>query len=80
MHKNIKIQISAGIIFFLAIIFGASFWAISNNIDPNPIFVGVSKKKAQIACTQEAQACPDGSYVGRIGPKCEFAECLEAQK
>lgn len=28
-----------------------------------------------IACTMEAKQCPDGSYVGRTGPKCEFAEC-----
>ncbi len=28
-----------------------------------------------IACTQEAKLCPDGSYVGRIGPKCKFAQC-----
>ncbi len=28
-----------------------------------------------IACTQEAKLCPDGSYVGRTGPKCEFAPC-----
>mgnify|MGYP001575011891 CR=1 FL=1 len=28
-----------------------------------------------IACTQEAKLCPDGSAVGRTGPKCEFAEC-----
>lgn len=27
------------------------------------------------ACTQEARACPDGSYVGRTGPNCEFAAC-----
>lgn len=29
----------------------------------------------QIACTMDAKQCPDGSYVGRVGPKCEFAEC-----
>lgn len=29
----------------------------------------------QVACTQEAKLCPDGSYVGRTGPKCEFAQC-----
>lgn len=29
----------------------------------------------QVACTQEAKQCPDGSYVGRTGPKCEFAAC-----
>ncbi len=27
------------------------------------------------ACTMEAKICPDGSTVGRSGPKCEFAEC-----
>lgn len=36
-------------------------------------------KKSQhepiIACTQEAKQCPDGSYVGRTGPNCEFAAC-----
>lgn len=31
---------------------------------PRPVF-----------CTQEAKLCPDGSYVGRTGPNCEFAEC-----
>ncbi len=29
----------------------------------------------QVACTMEAKQCPDGSYVGRSGPKCEFAQC-----
>ena len=27
------------------------------------------------ACTDEAKLCPDGSAVGRTGPKCEFAAC-----
>ncbi len=27
------------------------------------------------ACTQETRQCPDGSYVSRTGPNCEFAEC-----
>ncbi len=26
-------------------------------------------------CTMEAKLCPDGSYVGRTGPSCEFSEC-----
>ncbi len=29
----------------------------------------------QVFCTQEAKRCPDGSYVGRSGPNCEFAPC-----
>jgi hypothetical protein len=29
-----------------------------------------------VACTMEAKLCPDGvTYVGRQGPKCEFAAC-----
>lgn len=25
-----------------------------------------------IVCTQDAMQCPDGTWVGRSGPKCEF--------
>lgn len=28
-----------------------------------------------VACTMEALECPDGSYVGRTGPNCEFSMC-----
>lgn len=28
-----------------------------------------------VACTLEAQLCPDGSTVGRVPPMCEFAAC-----
>ncbi len=31
-----------------------------------------------VMCTQEAKECPDGSYVGRTGPNCEFAACPPA--
>ena len=32
-----------------------------------------------VTCTMEAKLCPDGSYVGRTGPKCEFAACSETR-
>ena len=28
-----------------------------------------------VACTADAKLCPDGSYVGRTGPNCEFSPC-----
>ncbi|MBX4209290.1 hypothetical protein KW799_01140 [Candidatus Parcubacteria bacterium] len=31
--------------------------------------------KETVYCTLDAKLCPDGSYVGRTGPKCEFAQC-----
>ncbi len=41
-------------------------------------YVYVKNENAGVACTMEAKLCPDGSYVGRIGPNCEFAPCLNA--
>lgn len=32
-----------------------------------------------VACTMEARLCPDGSAVGRQGPRCEFAPCPGAK-
>jgi hypothetical protein len=32
-----------------------------------------------VACTMEAKICPDGSAVGRSGPKCEFESCPTSQ-
>jgi hypothetical protein len=29
----------------------------------------------QVACTEEAKICLDGTAVGRTGPNCEFAQC-----
>lgn len=34
----------------------------------------------EVACTQEAMMCPDGSYVGRTGPNCEFTACPQIQE
>jgi hypothetical protein len=37
------------------------------------------KKKNPVACTMEALQCPDGSYVSRTGPNCEFTPCPSTQ-
>lgn len=34
-----------------------------------------SSTPLSVACTMDAKICPDGSAVGRSGPKCEFAPC-----
>ena len=31
-----------------------------------------------VACTMEAKQCPDGSFVGRVGPDCAFAACPDS--
>jgi len=37
-------------------------------------FIGESPAEP-IVCTMDAKLCPDGSYVARIPPKCDFAAC-----
>lgn len=37
-----------------------------------PIVSTSTKLEQPVACTMDAMMCPDGSYVGRSGPKCEF--------
>lgn len=44
-------------------------------VSASAIMVFLKPKTNQVACTMEAKICPDGSAVGRSGPKCEFAEC-----
>ncbi len=34
-----------------------------------------SPTTGSVVCTQEVKQCPDGSFVGRTGPKCEFSRC-----
>ena len=48
-----------------------------NALEIPVIFAGVTGTvtPSPIACTMEAKLCPDGSAVGRSGPKCEFAQC-----
>lgn len=35
----------------------------------------ISVASSNVACTADAKQCPDGSYVGRVAPNCEFAAC-----
>lgn len=46
----------------------------------NRIFHFQRQVQNPVACTMEAKLCPDGSSVGRTGPKCEFAECPKVNK
>lgn len=43
-----------------------ALWFVINTLGTGP---------TGVACTEEAKQCPDGSYVARTGPACEFAAC-----
>lgn len=42
---------------------------------PPTVVVVTPTSTEPVACTMDAKMCPDGSYVGRTGPTCEFAAC-----
>lgn len=54
-------------ILVLAVLAGAGVWIWQNYFNES--------EPEQVFCTQDAKLCPDGSYVGRVGPNCEFAQC-----
>ena len=57
------------VLVFVAVVFVAGTLLYIYNPDPieykNP-------KEETVICTSEAKLCPDGSFVGRTGPNCEF--------
>ncbi|MFA5368782.1 MAG: hypothetical protein WC303_02095 [Candidatus Paceibacterota bacterium] len=65
--KNKKTLI---IISLIILLIGVGFFVYKNLI----------KDQGNVACTQEAKICPDGSAVGRVGPNCEFSECPNSEK
>lgn len=67
-----QLLIALGVLVVIALIIGVGSSFMSKNpttsMSPSPSVTGV-------ACTMDAMMCPDGSYVGRQGPNCEFAMC-----
>jgi hypothetical protein len=45
------------------------------NIAPTPAPLPTGDEGNMVVCTMDAKICPDGTAVGRSGPKCEFAPC-----
>ena len=56
---------------------GAAFYFASYHL-PNITTPPQPLSPAPVACPQDAMTCPDGSYVRRVGPNCEFAVCPTA--
>jgi hypothetical protein len=64
---SIQLIIIGIIVALLVIAIGIWYFSGSKSASQNP--------PNGVACTQEAMECPDGSYVGRTGPACEFSAC-----
>lgn len=72
--------ISIIIVIIVLMLVGIGIYLVSTNPvsapapSPAPSLIP-SPTSTLIACTMEAKKCPDGSYVSRTGPNCEFAKC-----
>ena len=64
------------ILTFIAVVF--VFGGLLYIYNPGPTEYKNPNEKEPVACTIEAKLCPDGSYVSREGPNCEFALCPTA--
>lgn len=69
-HKNTFAQV---ILLVVLVILGII--AISVFKEKVPLTPPILIPEEPVACTMEARMCPDGSYVGRQGPNCEFSLC-----
>jgi len=65
MNKKVFATLAIALIVVVILIAGSVWYQMKN----------ISSSTQSVACTQEAKECPDGSYVGRTGPHCEFAAC-----
>jgi hypothetical protein len=68
MSNKLKIII----VFLILVSIAGIAFTLNYSPESQPIESG------EYICTTEAKLCPDGSYVGRSGPKCEFARCPNA--
>ncbi len=73
MNKNTFIWTVVGVVAVILILGGYFFFGAKKTVEA-PITEDV------VACTMDAKVCPDGSSVGRTGPKCEFAACPTGAK
>lgn len=44
-------------------------------VDPDSISPEKPSGDSEVVCTMDVKQCPDGTYVARVPPDCEFAPC-----
>ncbi len=62
------------VVVVIALALGGALY-YSNRPPAAPPLQAVEPIEKPKVCTQEAKQCPDGSYVSRTGPNCEFQAC-----
>lgn len=60
------------ILLVLILVAGAAYYMVADERRDDDVGEG---DKEGVMCTQDAMECPDGSFVSRVAPSCEFAPC-----
>jgi hypothetical protein len=72
-NRKIILMTLAAVAIIAAIIYAARTTSEPEvGINDGSTIATTTDETATIACTMDAKMCPDGSYVGRTGPKCQF--------
>ena len=74
-HHADHVLISLACIIFIAVLVGYLLGRQSNPQNPAGPYPTPTPIGTSAGCTMEARSCPDGTFVGRTGPNCEFAPC-----
>lgn len=78
LNKGVSTPVGLTIIIAVAVVLFCGAFAYQYFAKPQtPITNDQQNSNEQVMCTMDAMECPDGSYVGRTGPNCEFEECSE---
>jgi len=86
MRSNFKYLFIIVFIVIFILIFFISFYIkgvnipkvpifIDSQVSPTPLLLKEHPEKDIIRCPSDVKKCLNGSYVGRIGPSCSFAQC-----
>jgi hypothetical protein len=71
--KQILTLVVLVILLSFAYMFRSSIPMPPRQLQPEPIVdIGAGPDDDVVMCTMDAMMCPDGTYVGRSGPNCEF--------
>jgi hypothetical protein len=71
MKKNALVLFILILLLITAVVFAYNSGGHAGGKNNISVIPAVKEK----ACTMEAKLCPDGTYVGRSGPRCEFSPC-----
>ncbi len=76
-----KVILTVIVILFISFVFALAFSPRAKKSEPSQVIPPtLDKTKTQpsdnpVACAQDAKLCPDGSYVSRHPPTCDFDPC-----